>query len=97
MNKKMNTVTLNIPYDMPDDKWNIIDQIYKTMPGWQGYIDGGCPAWNIKNGETISASVEPSGLVVEGSSPDSDIAEWVSLFIKTASDKLGFVVKDAEE
>ena len=93
----MNRITLNIPYDMPDDKWAIVSQIYKTMPNWQGYVDNGCPVWNIGNGETISASVEPSGLVFEGSSPDSDITAWISLFIKTSSEKLGFIVKDAEE
>ena len=62
--QKMNRVTLNIPYDMPDDKWIIVSQIYKTMPNWQGYVDDGCPVWNIEDGETISASVEPSGLVI---------------------------------
>ena len=93
----MDRVTLNIPYDMPDEKWDIVDSIYRSMPGWKGYIQGGCPVWDVDGGHTISASVEPSGLCLEGSSPDADIGEWVNLFISRASPQLGFVVRDAEE
>jgi hypothetical protein len=93
----MERIALNIPYDMPDDKWLIIDAIYKSMPGWQGYIGNGCPVWEIGAGQTVTASVEPSGLCIEGGSPETDISEWVATFIKHATDKLGFTVKDAEE
>ncbi len=96
MSKDMNRITLNIPYDMPDEKWAIVDAIYKSMPGWQGYIDGGCPVWDTGNGYTVSASVEPSGLCIESSSEEANISEWVELFMQRATERLGFIVKDAE-
>lgn len=92
----MNRVTLNISYDKPDEKWAIVDEIYKSMPGWKGYIDGGCPVWDIGNGYSISASVEPSGLCIESNNQEADISEWVGLFTQRATERLGFVVKDAE-
>lgn len=92
----MERVTLNIPYDMPDEKWVIVDSIYQSMPGWQGYVADGCPVWKIAGGYTVSTSVEQSGLCVEGSAPEADISAWVELFTQQASAQLGFTVRDAE-
>ena len=95
----MGTITLNIPYDMPDEKWQDLAKVYEGMPGWAGYILDGCPVWkSIKEEEkSISASVEPSGLLIEGNMSDTEFEEWLSKFTASASHALGFKVKDAEE
>ena len=84
---------------MPEEKWNELAKIYESMPGWSGYILDGCPVWkSIKEDKkSISASVEPSGLLIEGDMPDSEFKEWLSKFISGATVVLGFEVKDAEE
>jgi len=91
----MERIALNIHYDMPDENWEVIDSIYRSLPGWQGYSECGCPVWDIGEGHTVSVSVEPSGLCVESSAPEADISVWVTCFTKRASAELGFNVRDA--
>ena len=69
------------------------------MPGCAGYILDGCPVWKSINEQekSISASVEPSGLLIDGNMSDSEFNEWLSKFTVSASNALGFKVKDAEE
>jgi hypothetical protein len=95
----MGTITLNIPYDMPEEKWQELVKVYENMPGWAGYILDGCPVWKSISEEekSISASVEPSGLVIDGNMSDYEFNEWLNKFTVRASNVLGFIVKDAEE
>jgi len=81
---------------MAPEKWVIIDQIYQAMPGWKGYIDDGCPAWELEGGKSIFASVEPSGLLIEGDATQASFDIWIAEFISKASEQLGFTVRDAE-
>lgn len=81
---------------MPAEKWGVIDKIYKAMPGWKGYINDGCPIWKFDGGEFISASAEPSGLVIESDATQSSFDKWIAEFVSNASEQLGFVVGDAD-
>jgi hypothetical protein len=92
----MHRITLNIPCDMPDAKWAIVDSIYREMPGWQGYGADGCPTWDLGHGHALSASVEPSGLCVEARGEGADITGWVTEFMERATARLGFPVRDAD-
>jgi hypothetical protein len=94
----METITLNIPYDMPEEKWHKLTKVYESMPGWTGYILDGCPVWkSVIEKKSISASVEPSGLLINGDMSDSEFKEWLTKFKASASKVLGFKVKEAEE
>ncbi|MDX1593772.1 MAG: hypothetical protein R3298_05945 [Gammaproteobacteria bacterium] len=43
----------------------------------------------------VVASVEPSGLVIEGDMSPEEFATWLVLFVDRASAALGFEVRDA--
>lgn len=94
-----NVITLTIPYNLPDSDWIIVDDIYKSMPGWIGYLKDGCPYWfgTENNNVYLSASVEPSGLLFDGRMDEEEFKEWINSFKTLATRKLGFEVKDAEE
>jgi len=95
----MESITLNIRYDMPTDMWDKLSQVYESLPGWRGYILDGCPVWaSLTEPErSISASVEPSGLLIDGDMPEKEFDAWISTFMQEASKALGFQVKDAEQ
>ena len=94
----MESITLNIRYDLPDDVWEKIGEVYSTMPGWKGYINDNCPVWESSSDSTksISASVEPSGLVIEGNFETNEFNNWVGEFCQKTSELVGYEVKDAE-
>ncbi|MBN5171652.1 hypothetical protein ACNJRW_04280 [Stenotrophomonas maltophilia] len=60
------SITLNVPYDLSDGEWQKVSAVYKEMDGWLESEDG--PSWygTDRADRYIWASVEPSGLVVEG-------------------------------
>jgi hypothetical protein len=94
----MQSITLNIRYDLPDESWGKIGLIYEAMEGWQGYGENGIPLWNIgaKKDISLSASVEPSGLVLEYEQSSPEVEKWISSFISKATNVLGFEVKNAD-
>lgn len=95
----MRSITLNIRYDMPPSNWIALATVYESMAGWQGPGKDGCPIWcpdGAKGGE-ISASVEPSGLVLDASVSELTWEHWLSDFIQKATAALGILVKDADE
>ncbi|MDO8268455.1 MAG: hypothetical protein Q7T32_11585 [Moraxellaceae bacterium] len=94
----MVSITLNIPFDMSSESWEKLSDVYRSMSGWQGYVIDGCPVWCslIENKRNISASVEPSGLLIEGDFSESEFNHWITVFMDSASLALGFQVKDAE-
>lgn len=100
---KNQAMTLTIKYDLPDEVWEVvIPQIYKSIAGWLGFLEDGenkgIPYW-FSFDETkkhIWASVEPSGLVVEGLIEEEEWQEWKLQFKKIATQKLGFEVGETE-
>lgn len=91
------SVTLNVSYELPDDVWSKIAIEYERMPGWLGY-ENGIPIWFGREGdpENISASVEPSGLLIDGEMEAGKWRDWVDQLCSNLSTVLGYQVKDAE-
>ncbi|WP_333651628.1 hypothetical protein [Lacrimispora sp.] len=60
-------INLNIHYSAPEEVWNKISEVYKSMPYWAGnekevkWIGKKIDLW---------ASVEPSGIQIAGTMPD---------------------------
>lgn len=98
------TRNLNIRYDLPEEIWNKVPDVYKKMDGWLGFGSGdngeeGIPYWFSYNGNemSISASVEPSGLQFLASNIEEDQwNSWLSMFKKVATEILGFKVGELE-
>ena len=92
--------TLNIPLDMQDHQWEILSDVYKELDGWSGYSEDGLPVWYSDpdcGGEGVTASAEPSGLLLISNLPSELWESWLNTFIEKASEKLQFIVKDAED
>jgi hypothetical protein len=58
-----------------------LDQLYRSLPGWVDYLHG-IPHWFGRAGAipALSASVEPSGLVVSGTAPIDAWESWDAAF-----------------
>jgi len=86
---------------MSEAMWDKLKDVYAGLPGWKGFDElSGCPIWFGKEGddsEFLWASVEPSGLLVEGRLNDRAWIDWCNRFEKRATEVLGFAVRDAEE
>lgn len=83
---------------MPNFMWDKVIRVYEQLPGWIGFSEG-MPAWFGTN-ETerhIRASVEPSGLLVEGYLEQGEWLEWVNAFQEIATRELGIQVLNAED
>jgi hypothetical protein len=95
--KDMEKVTLNIQNNFPNKSWKNIRNIYCTMPGWKGYIDN-TPVWESFDDPTksISITIMPSGLVIEGDMGRNEFNIWVNIFYKKVTSIVGCEVKISE-
>jgi hypothetical protein len=92
-------ITLSLPYDLTEDQWTIVDEVFRSMPGWIGYNpDDNTPQWYgmESSKQFIWTSVEPSGLLVEGNLDPALWTGWISVLCARLSLRLGFEVCDAE-
>lgn len=91
--------TYNARYDMPVDDWKKIEAVYQQLPEFRGYDESGCPTWfGVEGqGKYLGASVEPSGLLVEGVLDEEEWVSWDAAFRSYASRALGIEIRDAEE
>ena len=91
--------TYNIRYDMPAADWQKLAVVYQQLPAFCGNDDSGCPNWYGRDGDPryLWASVEPSGLLVEGMLDEPEWQSWDVAFRAAASRALGFDVRDADE
>ena len=93
------SITLPLPYDLTDERWTIVNEVFESMDGWLGVNErDNTPQWYGKDGDEtyIWASVEPSGLLVEGNLPPDHWTSWISVLCARLSLKLGIEVRDAE-
>lgn len=90
------SITLNLPYDLSDETWQKVAVVYQQMEGWLGVND--VPWWfgNEDDPRHISASVEPSGLLIEGRLESEVWIQWIDTLCARLSELLGFEVSDAE-
>ncbi|KWX72138.1 hypothetical protein AMQ84_25985 [Paenibacillus riograndensis] len=89
---------LNIWAHLPDEVWDRVADIYESMPGWIGDIDG-IPHWfgQEEDDVFIQASVEPSGLSFYAQMNQSDWDSWRDRFKSEATRVLGFEVGEPED
>lgn len=90
------SITLNVPYDLPEADWQKIAAVYKSMDGWlENEIS---PAWygTDKDHRYIWASVEPSGLLIEGEIDPGLWTGWISVLCAKLTHALGREIHDAE-
>jgi hypothetical protein len=90
------TITLNLPYDLAREDWDKVADVYCRMDGWLKNSEG--PCWYGKPGSSkcIYASVEPSGLLLEGELDSTLWTGWVSVLCARLTHALGREVHDAE-
>ena len=95
----MHYCTLTIRYDMPASNWPKLLEVYESMAGWQGLEACDIPIWlpDGPNGGQITASVEPSVLLMEGNVSEQIWQQWLAEFMLRATTALGYPVKDCEQ
>ncbi|MDA8522943.1 hypothetical protein [Acidovorax sp. NCPPB 4044] len=89
-------ITLNIPYDLSDEQWAKVMDIYASLDGWLG--DRNEPAWYGREGDErcIGASVEPGGIQFFGEVETPLWTGWLTVLCARMSLALGREVHDAE-
>jgi hypothetical protein len=95
MNER-HTVTLNVRYDIPEEEWAKILDVYRSMDGW---LEGaGIASWygSEHDSRFIIASVEPSGILLEAQIEPDLWASWVTVLCARLTNALGREVQDAE-
>ena len=87
-------VTLNIHYSAPQEIWDMIGEVYRSMDYWCD--DAGCPAWKGE-GIDLCASVEPGGIQICGEMPDEIWDKWYSELKAKLTQKLGYEIGEPED
>ena len=90
------TITLNLPYDLSDQDWIKVSAVYAEMDGWQEGEDFPCWYGSPNDSQYITASSEPSGLVVSGKVNELIWLGWVTKLCAKLSIALNREVYDAE-
>lgn len=90
------SITLNLPYDLTDDEWDKVIDVFSSLDGWLPATDE--PTWYGSPGEPrhVAASMEPGGLVLQGRLEPGLWTGWVSVLCARLSLALGREIRDAE-
>lgn len=90
-------ITLDVRYDQPQEMWAAVLDAYRAMPGWIESDD--FPHWFGSEGDakSVTASVEPSGILFEGKMESREWEQWVAELSAQLSTALGRPVRDAED
>lgn len=93
----MPAITLSLPYDLDDAQWSTVDEVFASLPGWHPDADGAVWQYMIDGmPHRVEASIEPSGLLLEGDLPPASWTGFVSMLCARLSRRLGIDVCDAE-
>lgn len=87
-------VNLNIHYSAPDEVWQKISDVYRSMPYWSEAEQGA--KW-IGEGIDLWASVEPGGIQVAGTMPDDIWEEWYGELKGKLTAALGYEIGEPED
>jgi hypothetical protein len=88
------SVTLNLPYDLSNAQWDKVSSVYRSMDGWIEEHSSWFGPWQSER--YIAASVEPSGLLVEGNVDPLFFSGWVTKLCAKLTAALEKEVYDAE-
>lgn len=87
-------INLNIHYTAPDDVWDKIGEIYRSLPYWSERTEG--PSW-IGPDIDLWASVEPSGIQIAGTMPEEIWEDWYSNLKEKLTAALGYEIGEPED
>lgn len=87
-------LNLNIHYSLPEQVWDRIDKVYKSMPYWAG--NDAEVKW-IGDDIDLCAFVEPSGIKIAGTMPDDIWNKWYSSLKNKLTKELGYEIGEVEE
>ncbi|SEL29861.1 hypothetical protein [Ruminococcus albus] len=87
-------ICLNIHYSAPDEIWDMIGEVYRSMDHWCD--NAGYPAWRGEN-INLSAFVEPGGIQISGEMPDELWDKWCGELKSKLSLKLGYEIGEPED
>lgn len=87
-------INLNIHYSAPEEIWEKISSVYRSMPYWDGSEP--VPHW-CGDDIDLYASVEPGGIQISGTMPENIWNEWYSALKNKLSDALGYEIGEPEE
>lgn len=88
------SITLNLPYELSDSDWDKVSAVYRSMDGWMEEHGSWFGPWQSER--YIAASVEPSGLLVEGNVDPLLFRGWITKLCARLTATLGREVHDAE-
>jgi hypothetical protein len=95
----MNSITLNLPYNLPNSQLEKIGLVFESMEGWKGHDEYNCPIWfgvPDKDQQWLWASWEPSGLLLGGELEPERLETWMNELQSRLSSALGSPVVDAD-
>ena len=87
-------INLNIHYSAPEEVWEKIGAVYKSMPYWAGDDKGS--KWIGENVD-LWASVEPSGIQIAGTMPEEIWKEWYNRLKNELTKALGYEIGEPED
>lgn len=90
------SITLNLPYDLSEAEWVKVMAVYRSMDGWVEGEDLPCWFGKLNSTKFVAASIEPSGLLLEGSLDPLLFRGWVTKLCAKLTAALGREVYDAE-
>ena len=90
------SITLNLPSDLADSEWAKVMAVYESMDDW--VPEQAVPCWfgPLDSPKYLAASVEPSGLLLEGNIDPLLFRGWVTKLCAKLTVALGREVYDAE-
>lgn len=87
-------INLNIHYSAPEEVWESIDEVYKSMPYWAGNKKE--PRW-IGEGIDLWASVEAGGIQLAGTMPQEIWEYWYDALKSKLTKALGYEIGEPED
>ena len=90
------SITLNLPCDLTDEEWAKVAAVYRAMGDCIEGQEVACWFGPPESSRFVSASVEPSGLVIQGNIEPGHFRGWVTKLCAKLTAALGREVYDAE-
>ncbi len=87
-------VSLNIHWEAPDEVWEKVDEVFRSMRYYDELSD--TPKWTAPDINLVSSN-EPSGLQIYGEMPEYLWEEWYDELCEKLTDALGYEIGDVED